>query len=231
LNRSHLSHLLLAALLLAPAAVFAQEPEAAPSDSSTRSDFWHDVAGQSGFQLALRLGGAFPAGSADKQTGDLSAQLGSQFALNLDLGGKANKYVFIGAFFGAGFGGVGDGLTGCTGCSVKTLRVGPEVLVSILPDLRINPWVGVGIGFEYSPIDVAPFSLTQAPYGPEFAHIMFGADYRLNSYFGVGPFFDVSIAEFTTITQSSGGTSLTHEIPQKALHEWVQVGVRFVLFP
>ena len=187
----------------------------------------------------MRLGGAFPAGTHSAPAfGPLSDSYGSQFTLNLDVGAKPSKYVFVGAFLGAGFGDLGPKFAECRSgvisCSAQTYRVGPEVLVSILPGSLIDPWIGAGVGFEYTARheSASGSGLSEATYGPEFAHLMLGADFRVNRYLGVGPFLDVSLAEYTTQTDSSPGElSVTNELPQKSVHAWAQLGARFVLFP
>ena len=57
---------------------------------------------------------------------------------------------------------------------------------------------------------------------------MGGVDFRLSRAFGIGPFVDLSVARF-----SSGHDDLVgdFDIPNKATHEWLTLGVRAVIFP
>lgn len=67
---------------------------------------------------------------------------------------------------------------------------------------------------------------------------MGGVDFRLDRVFGLGPFVDFSLGEYTGYLFSPGEYSSDEppdrsyqDIPEKALHEWLMLGIRGVFFP
>ena len=57
---------------------------------------------------------------------------------------------------------------------------------------------------------------------------MAGFDLRLSREFGLGPFVDATIAEYSTVSNTAGDSI---DIPRTTVHSWVTVGLRLVLFP
>ncbi|MEO8875927.1 MAG: hypothetical protein ABI461_10090, partial [Polyangiaceae bacterium] len=104
-----------------------------------------------GFQMAIRTGYNIPMGNA--ATGlKMSDTFGGQVPVILDIGGKVHPNIFIGGYLGLGFGGCGNELGSNTTCLSDSLTIGAEILFSILPRGRVNPWVGYGIGLAASAI-------------------------------------------------------------------------------
>jgi hypothetical protein len=58
---------------------------------------------------------------------------------------------------------------------------------------------------------------------------MAGVDFRLTRVFGVGPFADLTVGQYSTT--SVDGTSADVPSDQKAAHLWLTIGARFVFFP
>ena len=195
--------------------------------------------GHAGFQLSIRPGIAIPSGSAAKDSSQ-SDTFGPQFSTTLDIGGKVMKYLFIGGYLGFGVGGSGGKLSDqCSKanatCTAVSLRIGVEAFFNILPDDKINPWVGYGIGFESSGIGVsgAGSDVTQTASGIEFAHLMGGVDFRVSRVFGIGPFLDLSLSQYSKTSVSGSGAALTGsgDIQDKAIHEWITIGAKVTFFP
>ena len=177
-----------------------------------------------GFQMDIRTGYSLPMGSFVKDV-DLSNAVSGQVPFIVDIGGKPIPELFIGGYFGLGIGGAGGQLKdNCPNCNSVGLHFGAEVQYHILPAGFVNPWIGYGLGFESSAVgDSSSIGFG----GFEFARFMGGADFRINRVFGVGPFVDLSMATYSTV--SDGDTSVS--IPETATHEWLTLGVRFVFFP
>lgn len=60
---------------------------------------------------------------------------------------------------------------------------------------------------------------------------MGGVDFRLSKDFGIGPFVDFSLAEYTHIKVTAPGLNQSASVSNKAVHEWLALGIRAVLFP
>ncbi len=192
-----------------------------------------------GFQMALRPGVAVPLGSAQK---DLSQSdvFGSQFALTGDFGVKLNDNFFVGGYIGFGIGGAGGKTADqCestkASCGSVSARIGVEGQYHIIPQGKINPWVGYGIGFESSSASqtVGALSVSTSRTGFELAHLMGGADFRISKDFGIGPVLDFSVGRYSKasvsgLTTTAGSSS---DINEGAWHEWLTLGARLTIFP
>jgi hypothetical protein len=152
----------------------------------------------------------------------------------LDIGAKVIPELFVGGYFGLGFGGAGGQLSdtckaGNMDCVTIDFHFGVEAQYHILPAALANPWIGYGLGFESFGVgqSLNGVSRTTTFTGFEFARFMGGVDFRVTRVFGVGPFVDLSMASFTR--ESDGDNSVS--IPQTGTHEWLTLGARFVFFP
>jgi len=194
---------------------------------------------RTGFQMAFRTGYAIPMGKLDDEPdADMSNAYSGQVPIFVEFGGKPLASLFLGGYLGLGFGGsagtIGDlcsrpGLS----CAAVTVRTGFEILGYFSPGEKTSPWLGYGIGFEATTLSISGQgnNASVSASGPEFAHFMGGIDFRLSKGFGLGPFIDVSLAEFTNVDQNVGNASQSMSVANKALHEWLAFGVRGVVFP
>ena len=122
-------------------------------------------------------------------------------------------------------------------CNGLSLRFGGLVQYNIRPAATVNPWVGVAISYEIarSSGTNGKNSVENRLAGLELAHLMAGVDFRLGPLFGIGPFADFALGQYSTAetVQNAGGrvTTLGGDIADSALHEWVTLGARGVFFP
>jgi len=182
-----------------------------------------------GFQMDIRTGYSLPMGSFVKDV-DLSNAVSGQVPFIVDIGGKPIPELFIGGYFGMGFGGFGGTSSdACKAagedCAAVGLHMGVEAQYHILPRGSVNPWVGYGLGYESLGRAVSRNGVTASASvgGFEFARLMGGVDFRLTRVFGVGPFVDLSMATYSSTSSGS--------IPETAMHQWLTLGARFVFFP
>jgi len=189
--------------------------------------------------MGLRAGYAVPMG---RLTGFPNADMTNVFAgqvpLFVEIGGKPNAHLFVGGYFGLGFGGAaGVQKDACdmanASCIAVGIRIGGELQYHILPEGSANPWLGYGIGYESIALSGSSGGTTETVSvgGFEYAHFMGGVDFRLNHGFGIGPVVDFSIGEYSHAHYDSGTTTTDEDIQNKATHEWLTLGVRFVFFP
>lgn len=194
-----------------------------------------------GLQLALRGGVAVPLGDAREGSG-MSDAIGVQFPLTIDIGGKPIPEVFLGGYVGGAIGGTAGKVgNSCSqsgfSCTATTFRIGVELQYHIAPAAKTNPWIGYGFGYERLTLSVSQGndSLTGTFSGLELAHFMGGLDFRLTPTFGIGPFVDFALGQYssTSSDQTVGGRSqsTSGDIDKKALHEWFMLGMRFTFFP
>jgi small nuclear ribonucleoprotein (snRNP)-like protein len=222
---------------LPPASAAEDESHAseAPPEDAGRPP--RELAARTGFQMALSTGYSLPLGSADNSLSQ-SDFVSGQVPVLLEIGGKTSRHLFFGVYSGVAFGGAGGALSStCSlsgvSCSSLDLRFGAEIQVHFLPDARFNPYLGYGVGLESTSVS-ASSSATSASVtalGVELGRFTLGGDFRLSHYFGLGPCFTFSVAQYETISESTGGTSMSADLASKALHEWLTIGARVTLFP
>jgi hypothetical protein len=193
-----------------------------------------------GFQMAFRTGYSIPMGTVMKgalQDGSdlkMSDTVSGQVPIIVDIGDKLIPELFIGGYFGLGFGGTaGQVHDGCQAagdsCLGVSVQLGIEAQYHILPSGSVDPWLGYGIGVESLGVSEANDNTTQTVSftGYQFARLSAGADFRVTHGFGVGPFVEYSLGQYNTVN----GNGQDVDIPSKAGHQWLTLGARFVLFP
>ena len=186
-----------------------------------------------GFQMAIRTGYSVPMGKAEQGL-DMSDFVSGQVPFIVDIGGKIMPQLFLGGYFGLGFGAPAGALKReCDlrngTCVAVGVHVGIEVQYHFLPGGSVNPWLGYGLGSESTAASLSIDYRTQSfgYNGFEFARLMGGVDFRINRVFGLGPFVDLSLTQFNKRTDESTSTT----VPNQATHQWLTVGARFVFFP
>ena len=188
---------------------------------------------RTGFQMHIRTGYSLPMGNF-QQGAAMSDMLSGQVPFILDIGGKITPEFFLGGYLGLGFGGMGGAAKReCEAdqleCRAVGVHIGIEAQYHILPAGLVNPWVGYGLGYESVAVSQGRNGVTTSASvgGFEFARFMAGADFRVTRGFGVGPFMDLSMATYSRVSNSSFSANLE----KTATHEWLTLGVRFVVFP
>ncbi|MBF5045138.1 autotransporter outer membrane beta-barrel domain-containing protein [Aggregicoccus sp. 17bor-14] len=228
---SLLRHAALAVLLCSAAA---RAQSAAPTEAGSAP------APQTGFQMALRTGYGLPFGNSSGAPGDTYKGLVSgQVPVMLDIGGKLSHHVFLGGYLGLGFGGVGSELKGICAtpdvtCVHASFRLGAQLQYNFAPAAKANPWLGYGIGIESTGVGASgpAGDTTMTAVGWELARLMAGVDFRLSHAVGIGPFADFSVGRYSRVTlKEASGSETSGDLQDKAAHEWLTLGVRFVLFP
>jgi hypothetical protein len=210
-----------------------------------------DPAHRSGFSGGLRLGLGMPLGKAGED------QLGTQRDLGdltpwsapvwIDVGYAFSGRVTVGAYGQVGVGGTGDSCQG--DCDWSSIRVGGEVELRFIPGAPVDPWLGVGLGYEWLTFrtlqDVAITDSTGAPAtvpvrvterfgGPELL-LQGGIDFQVEDALRLGPYLAASAGPYLSDTYTCdpgsplcpGGSS----IDGGTFHSWLSVGLRGAYTP
>jgi hypothetical protein len=201
--------------------------------------------------MGARLGYGLPFGNASAGDGHEVKQLiVGQVPFWLDAGARINQRFFVGAYFHYGFGIESSTVSDLckadkadaaaadvdVSCNVHETRLGAEFLYHILPMQDLDPWVGIGFGYEWLGLsetaDSGEASATQTigAHGFEFINLQLGLDFSVSENVGLGPFVAFSLAEYRKGTLSCSGDcsadSISGDIGGKALHEWLLFGAR-----
>ena len=151
----------------------------------------------------------------------------------LDAGYRIIPNFYVGAFFQYGFGFIGNNFKmvcdqSGVSCSTHVIMFGVNAHYHFLPSEELDPWAGIGFGYEILDFSVSQGSMSvdvQAQ-GWQFVNVQVGADYHAAPGLGVGPFIALSLGQYQSASLSIGSMSQSQDIQHQALHEWLTLGVR-----
>ena len=191
------------------------------------------------FEAGVRTGIGIPLGKVNDES-DLNDVAALQIPLQLDVGVRLFSNLFLGAYVQYGIAFVSDDVAACDDsdlvdidCSSSDVRLGIQAHYHFMPRKSLDPWVGLGFGYEWANLSFeagnADVSVTVA--GFEFFSLQFGLDIAVSKHFRVGPFLSFSLAQFDDATVDCSGVNVCHggvyaDVENKALHEWLMLGVR-----
>ena len=191
------------------------------------------------FEAGLRAALGLPIGNAigpraDAPTGtSLSDLVAWAVPLQLDAGARVGP-VFVGVYLSYAFGKPGSAFDTANGRSANDVRVGFEVLWHFAPDRAVDPWAGLGVGYEWLNLSVtAPGggSVSASFRGFEWVNVQVGVDFRLGQNFRLGPFLQTRVGQYDSgsigIVNAQGAEATgSADLPSKAAHAWIDIGVR-----
>lgn len=189
-----------------------------------------DTSSGSGLALGVRAAYGLPVGDAVKDDA-LSEMFGTTVAPQVDLSYFFGRQLSLGAYFQYGIATGPDRCNEEFNCSSKVLRFGVDLDYHFAPDAFVAPWVGVGVGYESGSVEVGDDGefATLGLRGFDLGHAHFGVDFQLTRSIAVGPYVTASLGQYSKLTASVfSGDEVTRDIPsdQKAIHMWIQPGVR-----
>lgn len=211
----------------------ATPPPASPETASAASA---STGSQGGLQFGLRLGYGIPMGkTADADGADLSNSVSGQLPIWLDVGYRIIPNIYVGLYGQYGIAFINkDNNTECkadgASCSASDFRFGVNAHYHFSPGQSVDPWVGLGIGYE-----IASTSFSSAAgdgsgstKGFEFLNLQGGADFLATQGLGIGPFASFSLGQYGSSSATIGGQEISGDIEKTAMHEWLVIGVRGV---
>lgn len=191
-----------------------------------------------GIELGLRLGYGVPLGGAAPGS-DLDQNIAGEIPVWGELGYRIDPHWMAGAYGLYGFGFLThDEQRVCdayqVSCSVSDLRLGAQLHYHFMPARKLDPWLGLGFGYEWlianADISSNERSGSASLRGWEFINLQGGLDWALGEGVALGPFLSVSVAQYTTVSVECTGpacrSSVSETLDDKALHSWVVVGLR-----
>jgi len=137
----------------------------------------------------------------------------------VDAGYRIDKTLFVGAYFQYAIGSENYAFptVSCfspVDCSARSIRAGLEASYHYLPDTWYDPWVGAGLGYEWSSVSLSnghagPGSgfdrIDLAASGFELVNLQAGLDIHVTSQFSVGPFASFSVNRYDHIDIDCAG--------------------------
>jgi hypothetical protein len=186
---------------------------------------------ESGVSIALSVGYGLPMGNVSG-TQKMSDLFSGALPLQVDVGWRFTPNLYAGAFFQYSIAFISSKqdalctLNNWTSCSGSDMQFGVDFVYTILPYATFAPYVGLGLGWEIATLSYSGSnqSISESLSGFQFARILVGGDFRMGSAFRVGPFVNFSLGQFSSL--SSPNTAANGTISDKALHSWLQFGLK-----
>ena len=184
-----------------------------------------------GFAVGARVSLAFPVGSilSDPGTGPLliDEMVAISIPIQVDVGLTVHRRWFVGAYVGYAWDvlQIGQCKVG-ESCSVTGLRLGLQATYAFRD--HGGPWAGLGTGWEwlFTRYSSAEFTTRLDVGGWEYAIFQVGWDVEVSPGWMVGPWITGSVGEFSRASMSVGGRNREIVIPNRAVHGWIQLGVK-----
>lgn len=175
---------------------------------------------ESRWQLSLRSGFAMPVGRVSDGGAVLENTYDGSIPIWLDVGYRFTDKVVAGVYFQWGYAFPNDCPGGGATCDGYNLRTGIEGFYHFMPDRKIDPWVGAGIGYELQHATLG--STDYYLQGIEYLNLQVGADRKIGSRFTVGPYASVSLSQYLSEDTGTG----FRDIDGGAVHSWLQLGLK-----
>jgi hypothetical protein len=188
--------------------------------------------------LGARLGYGIPMGDAeDTEDGSLKDGISGIVPLQLEVGYKLTPALTLGGYVSGAYGFVGDQFedecdTSGVDCSARVWRVGAQLLYSFAnASPSFAPWIGVGAGYEWASIKLeGGGEEAKVGYdGFEFLNLQAGADWKAGGNLSFGPFIMFSLGQYSNFDVESPAGDFDGDIEEKAMHQWLTIGLRGTL--
>lgn len=216
------------ATALAAAVLFAPAARAQPIAVTTPAE---PAAARGRLLVGVRAGWALAQGDLEKGA-PLDDLVGSAIPISLEVSWKLGGHLAVGAIASYGFGAVASKLDsdckffGST-CTVRDYRVGLQAAWDFLPRGRLDPWVGLGIGYEWlqETQENGGLKATLTYRGFDWVNVQGGLDFRFGAL-GLGPYLSWDYAVFSSMKLVQPGGTQSQSVASTASHGWLGGGVR-----
>ena len=212
-------------------------------------------AAEPGLQLGARVGFTAGAGSVISGIPVTEASSGAVPVI-IDAGWRIRPEIYVGAYGQIAPVLLRENPETCPqgfNCSARNWRVGIQADLHFLPRSRLDPYAGVGVGYEILHTTVngtAPIPLPTGATVPgqvessvvdrgwEYGNVSVGFDYRISNVVGLGPFATATLAQYNvressrTVTVAGNEVSAGTQGPiDHTLHAQFIVGLRGTFNP
>jgi hypothetical protein len=209
---------------------------------------------RTGFSAGLRLGVGVPLGKAGENplTGagrDVSDLTPWRAPVWVDIGYALSGALTISGYAQVGVGGIGDDCIDDDDCDWSDIRVGAEAEWRFAPGAPVNPWLGVGLGWEWlsfrqlvsfqvpdgmGGMMTATGRVSETFGGPELM-LQGGIDFQVEDALRIGPYASATVSQYLTdsfsCTPASELCPPDGSIDGAAFHSWIGVGLRGAYTP
>lgn len=184
---------------------------------------------ETGLSLSARVGWAVPFGKAEGGGPDLSSTYEGKLPIWIELGYRFGPHLAANLFLELAPVTLASGACPAgAACSAADVRFGLDLQLHPSPAGRFDPWLGVGVGLEFlnEVVDQGGAERETRLGGLELPLLEAGLDVAVAPRLSVGPYVSASFAWFTSVAVREGGVRRTFDVEDRALHGWLQAGLR-----
>lgn len=228
--------------LVCSVATTAAAQDAAPADAATvpaensTATLTPDAQVAGKIVVGARLGYAIGMGKlTDVDGADMSEYIKGNVPMVLDLGYMVTPNIMVGLYgqYGIGLPAMDECDQSGIDCSASIIRLGLQGQYHVSPAKTLDPWFGLGIGYEWASLTMegGGAKMVSDSRGFEFLNLQAGLDYKLMPALGIGPFLSFSLGQYANYNLEVSGTGIldgsdSGSIDEQAMHEWLTFGVR-----
>jgi hypothetical protein len=188
---------------------------------------------EQGLAVGFRTGVGFAMGKAYSLQGagdtSLASFEGGQWPFWFDLGWRFNPNWYAGIWYQ--FGMTHPPNATCQSCDGNDQRFGIQAHYHIMPTQLVDPWVGLGIGYEVARLNqgnsASQGETSVIAHGFQYLDLQLGADLRFSKVVPFGPYLDFSLGGYSgaSVKDVNGNSA---DVPgfSGGTHEWLELGVR-----
>jgi hypothetical protein len=191
---------------------------------------------QRGLAVGVRTGVGLPLGTAySTPDTSLATFTGAMLPFWFDLGYRIDPNWYVGAWYQFGvtrpsgsYCTAGSGTSGSS-CDGSDQRFGLNAHYHIMPTQTVDPWVGLGIGYETTRVNFELPSATEVSNvasGFQFLDLQLGADLRFAEKIPFGPWLDFSLGKYSSYSRRDFNANSVSVDGGGGMHEWLTLGIR-----
>lgn len=172
------------------------------------ADSAHDA--RAGVEAGVRLGAGVGLGSTlyDGRTGTEPKLGGLVTPLQLDVGYRITRFIYAGTYFQR-----------ASSSNAVATSAGGLLRMHLTPARVVDPWLGMGIGYEWYRDD------SIALRGFQWGQLAAGADVRVSGAFVTGPFVSAAFGQYTSYSTATESGKV-RDVGREVGHTFLTFGVR-----
>lgn len=179
-------------------------------------------------QFGLRLGAGTFVGHVDgAATASMHDVVPALVPVVADVGVRLTDSLYVGGFAQYAFGLVSK----CPQyheCTAGQARLGLQVAWTFQPDAAMQPWLGVGAGYDLFTLTeiYSIYRMDGGARGFEYFNVQGGFDYKVGRDGRIGPFFSIALGSYQTVDVWLQGRSAEADVSKPATHLTLMAGMR-----
>ncbi len=115
-------------------------------------------------------------------------------------------------------------------CGGADYRLGLDIHLHLAPLRHVDPWLGIGFGYEWLRFDATGCDISGFCFGERFRYsgwifprISAGLDLAASPFSSFGPYIAYTAGQYSNVNTDTAGSMTIHD---RAYHGWLEIGIR-----